>query len=111
MLTALRPKAGKSYKRPLETASSFDDLRLAFQEANTISVRDSGSGMSLSILAEAFLTIGTRFRQSGTREDRGCDRPAGRILLGDKGVGRLSVMRLGSQLLVNTTQKGDLTLA
>ena len=32
-----------------------------------------------------------------------------RAILGDKGVGRLSVMRLGSQMLVNTTQSGELS--
>ena len=100
------PKAASLIKI-IGTASSLDDLRLVFQEANTISVRDSGSGMSLSILAEAFLTIGTRFRR--VEREKTVGGPSGRAILGDKGVGRLSVMRLGSQLLVKTTQKGDLT--
>ncbi len=89
----------------IELASTTMDLRTAFQEANTISIRDLGSGMSLSILADAFLTIGTRFRRVERENVVGSSQ--GRIILGDKGVGRLSVMRLGSQLHVKTTQMGD----
>ena len=91
----------------IESASTIENLRLAFQQANTITVRDSGSGMSLSILADAFLTIGTRYRRV-EREKAGVGSSA-RAILGDKGVGRLSVMRLGSQMLVNTTQSGELS--
>ena len=91
----------------IESASTIEKLRLAFQQANTITVRDSGSGMSLSILADAFLTIGTRYRRV-EREKAGVGSSA-RAILGDKGVGRLSVMRLGSQMLVNTTQSGELS--
>lgn len=89
----------------IELASTFHDLRTVFQNANTIVVRDSGSGMSQAILADAFLTIGTRYRRV-EREGAGGS-STGRVILGDKGVGRLSVMRLGSQLLVKTTQEGD----
>ena len=99
------PLAG-SLIEEIGAVSSFNDLRVAFQNANSITVRDSGSGMSLSILADAFLTIGTRFRRVEREKTAATSR--GRIILGDKGVGRLSVMRLGSQMLVETTQEGDL---
>ena len=89
----------------IQLASTIEDLRKTFQEANTITVRDSGSGMSLSILADAFLTIGTRFRRVEREKARAGS--SARAILGDKGVGRLSVMRLGSQLLVRTTQAGE----
>ena len=89
----------------IESAHTLDDLRSAFQGANTITVHDSGSGMSLSILTEAFLTIGTRYRRlERERQEPGSTR---RVILGDKGVGRLSVMRLGSKMLVKTTQWGE----
>ena len=89
----------------IQLALTLSDLRSAFQSANTIIVRDSGSGMSLSTLAEAFLTIGTRYRRV-EREKVGATSTA-RVILGDKGVGRLSVMRLGSQMLVKTAQAGE----
>ncbi len=89
----------------MQLASSVADLRLSFQRGNTITVRDSGAGMSIAILEDAFLTIGTRYR----RAEREVGRPVSNagVTLGDKGVGRLSVMRLGSQMLVATTQRNE----
>ena len=89
----------------IELASTFEDLRSAFHRANTITVRDSGLGMSLPILRDAFLTIGTRYRRA--ERERAEIPSSERVILGDKGVGRLSAMRLGSQMLVETTQKTD----
>ena len=90
----------------IELASTLEELRTAFQNANSVTVRDSGSGMSLSTLGDAFLTIGTRYRRVEREKARATSEA--RVILGDKGVGRLSVMRLGSQLLVKTTQQTEL---
>ena len=98
------PKAANLVEE-IELASTIDDLRDAFLRANSIIVRDSGSGMSMSVLGDAFLTIGTRYRRV-EREKAGTD-SLKRPILGDKGVGRLSVMRLGSQLLVKTTRASE----
>ncbi len=62
---------------------------------NWIEVRDWGGGMSLEDLDAVFLTIGTRSRRAENVE--------GARFLGDKGVGRLSTMRLGERLLVTST--------
>lgn len=83
-------------------------LEAGYRAANYIEIGDDGDGMSLLDLDEIFLTIGTRSRR---REKSGWDPAAAdplRILLGDKGVGRLSVMRLGDHLEVRTTQAGEL---
>ena len=72
-----------------------------YQESNTIEIQDTGTGMSADELGGAFLTIGTanRLNRSTTK--------SGRPTLGEKGVGRLSSMRLGSKLQIRTTRKGD----
>jgi signal transduction histidine kinase len=57
--------------------------------------------MSLDDLTEVFLRIGTRSRRA--------DNISGAQYLGDKGVGRLSAMRLGDHLKVTTTQTGEPT--
>ncbi|USR00327.1 sensor histidine kinase [Sphingomonas aerolata] len=76
-----------------------------YEEHNWITVSDTGDGMSLQALDEVYLTIGTRSR----REQREAIIAAGggRAPLGEKGVGRLSTMRLGDRLEVKTTRKGD----
>ena len=66
---------------------------------NTIAIKDSGEGMSHEDLEKIYLRIGTRHRR---RQNEG-----GATKLGDKGIGRLSAMRLGDKLVVETTRAGE----
>lgn len=74
-------------------------LEQAYRAANTIEVRDTGEGMSLTELSDVFLRIGTRSRRTENLQ--------GARNLGDKGIGRLSAMRLGDRLQVKTTKAGE----
>lgn len=94
----------ESFLAPLRSATtdavSFEAaLRAAYAEHNRLSVDDNGVGMSLADLTDIFLRIGTRSRREANVQ--------GAKYLGDKGVGRLSAMRLGDQLGVYTSQKGE----
>ncbi len=82
--------------------SFVEKLSRAYEADNIIYVVDRGSGMSSQILEDAFLTIGTSYRLE--KRNQGGN---GRAVLGEKGVGRLSAMRLGSHLTVATTQAGE----
>lgn len=77
-------------------------LKDAVIASNYIIVGDVGHGMTLEQLDSAFLTIGTRSKLAvkGTQPD-------GFAVLGEKGIGRLSAMRLGSHLLVTTARISD----
>lgn len=75
----------------------LENLNCAYIECNYISITDFGNGMNLYELRENFLTIGTRNRQKR--------KGVGGVVLGGKGVGRLSSMRLGSWLSVKTASK------
>lgn len=87
----------------LRAAKSVEEFknRLSqhYAELNYIEVRDTGHGMSLFQLKDIFLTIGTRSRRD--------ENLAGSHNLGDKGIGRLSAMRLGDRLRVVTTRSGE----
>lgn len=74
-------------------------LQENYQKFNWIEVRDQGHGMSAKELDEVYLTVGTRSRRKANLQGAG--------YLGDKGVGRLSAMRLGNHLHINTTRNGD----
>src|SRR6266498_2884834 len=85
----------------LSQAHSWDDVQNALEEANYILIEDTGEGMSLQDLDEIYLTIGTqsRFKQRLERRRNNSDRSnsidtSKRPILGEKGVGRLSAMRL-----------------
>ena len=66
---------------------------------NSIEISDTGEGMSFSDLSDVYLRIGTRNRR---RQNDG-----GANYLGDKGIGRLSAMRLGERLRVETSKEGE----
>lgn len=74
-------------------------LAAAYSTQNWIEVDDDGTGMSLEELSSVFLRIGTRSRRAANT--------SGAEYLGDKGVGRLSTMRLGDRLEVATTKSGE----
>ncbi len=78
-----------------EPKALLDGLKEIYGKHNWIEVRDKGHGMSLQDLDRVFLTIGTRSRRA--------ENVSGGNYLGDKGVGRLSTMRLGDYLQVRTT--------
>ncbi len=92
LMTALRAE-----KDPEEFTQA---LRRLYDELNTIEVRDTGDGMSLADLNDVFLRVGTRSRRIENLQ--------GAKNLGDKGIGRLSAMRLGDRLRVKTSREGEL---
>lgn len=99
----------KEFKEQLANALSIDDLLGVLDEANYINIEDWGEGMSLADLQKVYLTIGTKSRYNQRREDvadtNGTENS--RPLLGEKGVGRLSVMRLGDRIQVVTSKRGE----
>lgn len=101
-----------AFARALEPAATLSDLRdrlrTAYSENNWIEFRDSGEGMSQDDLRLAYLMIGTatRRKQVAAAVAKGETAP----FLGEKGVGRLSAMRLGTKLHVTTATKDDRNL-
>ena len=100
------PKA-KLLEHKIVNARSRVDFIKILDEANYIIIRDTGEGMSLDDLNEIYLTIGTRSRLKQREEQKKSRSESSRPILGEKGVGRLSVMRLGRQLKVTTSKKNE----
>lgn len=90
-----------------EAASFAKALAQAYHDLNWIEVRDRGHGMSGEELESIFLTIGTRSRRSEKVGDDGRFKDPRHTILGDKGVGRLSAMRLGDHMTVTTSRAGE----
>ena len=84
-------------------------LDAAYRRWNTIEVSDTGSGMSLKDLRENYLVIGTpsRKREIDSAISAG---KAKSPYLGEKGIGRLSTMRLGDRLRVDSARVEDTRL-
>ena len=94
----------------ISSAKTVPDFLSSFEAAyrfcNRIIVADTGHGMSGDDLREIFLKIGTTSR---TREvDKAVEEGRKESpYLGEKGVGRLSAMRLGKHLRVETAKSAD----
>ncbi len=86
-------------KALLDTLDEIDQL-------NAITISDKGSGMSLNELDSVFLVIGTSSRKSEI-EAAIAGGKSHAPYLGEKGIGRLSAMRLGDHLSVKTTRAQD----
>jgi hypothetical protein len=99
----------KSVVRQVAEARDLSTLQDVLTEANYLVVADTGEGMSLQTLKEAFLTIGTRSRHASRLQQRvnGPLAKGQRAILGEKGVGRLSAMRLGTRLHVESSTAGE----
>src|SRR6266511_3432573 len=90
-------------KNTIAEAESLDDLLSLLDDANNIEINDSGEGMSFADLNRVYLTVGTRSRLAEREAQRQEYEASGskntdsfRPILGEKGVGRLSAMRLGN---------------
>ena len=81
-------------------------LTKAYTECNWIEVSDTGSGMSLKELSDNFLTIGTPSRKKEVDQALATGKKSSPYL-GEKGIGRLSAMRLGAGLRVETARQDD----
>jgi hypothetical protein len=83
-------------------------LDVAYARTNRIIVSDEGSGMSKQDLLDNYLVVGTASRKreinAALKAGKSKDRPP---YLGEKGIGRLSAMRLGETLRVETARKED----
>lgn len=93
----------------ISDAKTHTEMINALQAAydnSTIEISDTGVGMSLQDLSQNFLVIGTanRKREVDQAIERGDKAPP---YLGEKGLGRLSAMRLGEKLRVETAKAND----
>ncbi|QEG02388.1 CAI-1 autoinducer sensor kinase/phosphatase CqsS [Stieleria maiorica] len=86
--------------REVDAAAKLDELASLLLDANTISFTDFGHGMSLAELDANYLTVGTPHRKLERLNST-------KTILGEKGIGRLSTMRLGKHLWVQTATAED----
>jgi signal transduction histidine kinase len=95
--------AAQELQEDIESTKTASELHKVLLRSNYILIKDWGEGMSLADLEDIYLTIGTRNRVKEREESNTSKRP----ILGEKGLGRLSVMRLGEGLKVETTKEGE----
>lgn len=94
----------------LRDADTEREFVAALRGANRVDVDDDGRGMSKDTLERVYLTIGTGER-ARERDLKAAQSPRAEddehVILGEKGLGRLSAMRLGDSLEVITGTRAD----
>lgn len=93
-------------ENPVEFVAALDR---ACAYENRIIVSDRGTGMSHQDLIDNYLVIGTTYRKRAIEDtlSRSISGNSQSPYLGEKGIGRLSVMRLGDRLTVETAVNED----
>ncbi len=77
------------------------ELRNASEPGGTLVVSDTGEGMTATELASGFLLIGKSGKASATHTQ------SGRRKVGEKGLGRLAALRLGTHVVIRTRSVDD----
>lgn len=89
-----------------DLAALLRNLHSLYSSHNWIEIRDTGCGMTVDDLLNSYMVVGTPSRRKTL--DLNIQAGAAKAsYLGEKGVGRLSVMRLGSQLAIRTATVAD----
>ena len=101
-------------KALISNSRTHKEFTAVIREANYIEIDDDGEGMSLDTLERVYLTIGTSHRARERYEvppdiesKKNGNMQTERIILGEKGLGRLSAMRLGDYIEVVTGSIGS----
>lgn len=85
-----------------------NNVYITFQDLNTptqsIIVEDDGTGMTLETLEKAWLEIGTDLKRGKKRKISEKNK---RVSLGEKGVGRLAIHKLGKKITILTQYEGS----
>jgi signal transduction histidine kinase len=114
LLSQLDPAAGpelvRAFRESVGTPKSveifLENLDTTYRSLNTIEIADTGSGMSLEELKKNYLVIGTPSRKREV--DQAITAKSVKTpYLGEKGIGRLSAMRLGEHLKLETARHSD----
>ena len=97
------------FQTAIESAVDLEDfvrrLDACYDEHNSIEISDAGTGMSIPEITDNFLTIGTPARKREV--DNILSQGGSKTPLGEKGIGRLSAMRLGHLLKMETARAED----
>lgn len=112
-----RERFREAYGSPQSYREALKNLQNAYHSSNQISVEDNGRGMSYATLKSNYLTVGTPARFQAKKEAISVAqgevsrlqyvKTDAKLPLGEKGIGRLSAMRIGHCISVQTKTVSD----
>lgn len=85
-----------------EVTMSFNNVKIQNPDSS-ITITDNGIGMSFNDIENKWMVIGT----SNKRDTKFSPEPFNRRVVGEKGIGRFAVDKLGDNVAIATTQSGS----
>ena len=87
----------------------FEDFNdnMTPNDRSCIVVRDDGVGMPIETLRKEWMNPATPVKHLAKKDGRGATPGKGRIMQGEKGIGRFAVLKLGRQITIATRQSDD----
>ncbi|GHB83102.1 ATP-binding protein [Persicitalea jodogahamensis] len=82
---------------------SFENVGANASGKPNITISDDGHGMSFNDVRDKWMVVGT----ASKRNKLFSDKPFNRRYVGEKGIGRFAVDKLGGKLTISTKQKGE----
>lgn len=87
-------------KNSFDADATYANITIDTNNGGSIVIEDNGLGMDLDAIQRGWLTISNSLKRAFKNENKVT--PKGRTPLGDKGLGRLSVQRLGNNVEIHT---------
>ncbi len=87
----------------------FDEEKYSNAFGASIIVEDDGNGMSYEVITKHFLNPATPIKKAKNNEDPRKS-PKGRIVQGEKGIGRFSMLKLGRVVTILSKQENSDTV-
>ena len=94
-------------KNSYDADASFVKIEIDSSENNEIIITDNGKGMNYEELISSWLHIANSSKRTQRLENRLTEK--NRMPLGDKGLGRLGLQIIGSDLYIETKAENDST--
>lgn len=101
-ITALFELVKNCYDANANTTTLFFHNTNSLTVDSSITIQDDGLGMSLNDIRFKWMVVGTNSK----RKEKTSPAPYNRTVVGEKGVGRFAVEKLGSKVIIETTQEG-----
>lgn len=94
---------------PSDIDEAKSNLAQAYFRSNKIVISDCGHGMNMEAIRKCYLTIGTPMRVNEREARKKGKSPSTELkpILGEKGIGRLSAMRLGHYVYLKTAVEDE----
>ena len=101
-ITALFELVKNCYDANADTTTLIFHNTDSLTDDSSVTIKDDGLGMSLNDIRYKWMVVGTNSK----RKERTSPAPYNRTVVGEKGVGRFAVEKLGSKVTIETTQIG-----